>query len=218
MRIHFAEQLEELNRELITMGALCEEALGILADAMQSGEYGEVKGVFAIEKSINEIEREIEQLCLKLLLQQQPVARDLRQISAALKMITDMERIGDQTEDIADILMSGDQMRPFCNHTIVEMAQASMEMVTTSVDAYVKRSVSLAEDVIKQDDIVDGLFLQERNTLIAEIAKNPQHGDLVLDQLMIAKYFERIGDHAVNLANWVSFSLTGVHMTDTETE
>lgn len=216
MRIHFAEQLEELNRELISMGALCEEALGILADAMQSGTYEEVKGVSAVEKAIDEKEREIEQLCLKLLMQQQPVARDLRQISAALKMITDMERIGDQTEDIADILMSGNQMKPFCNHTLVEMAQATMEMVTASVDAYVKRSVTLVEDVIRQDDIVDDLFLQERNTLIAEIAKNPWYGDLVLDQLMIAKYFERIGDHSVNIANWVNFSLTGEHKTENE--
>lgn len=153
--------------------------------------------------------RDIESLCLKLLLQQQPVARDLRQISAALKMITDLERIGDQAEDIAEIVISGqvNEGRSCCR----DMAASTIKMVTESVDAYVKHDTMLAEKVIAEDDIVDGWFDRVKHTLIRRMTTDPGEGERAVDLLMIAKYFERIGDHAVNVAQWVIFSVTGMH-------
>lgn len=214
MRNKFDEQLELLNRELIEMGALCERSLKIIVDELLSGDMTHNEDVIQAEAAIDQKERDIEQLCLKLLLQQQPVARDLRQISAALKMITDMERIGDQTQDIAEILNYGTLGALYHDHVLVQMAKATMQMVTGSVDAYVRKDVALAETVMRQDDEVDRLFLQEREELIAVIAADPQSGEIALDQMMIAKYFERIGDHAVNIANWVYFSITGSHGRD----
>lgn len=211
MRNKFDEQLELLNRELIAMGALCERSLEIISDILQTGDLARTDEVIAAEEEIDQKERDIEQLCLKLLLQQQPVARDLRLISAALKMITDMERIGDQTQDIAEILNVGNVINSDRNLTLAQMAQATMKMVTGSVDAYVRKELELAEDVICYDDVVDKLFSEEREVLIANIASNPQNGEMALDQLMVAKYFERIGDHAVNIAKWVKFSITGTH-------
>lgn len=214
MRNRFDQQLEQLNRELIEMGALCERSLSILADVLQNGDLARNDEVIRAEEEIDQKERDIEQLCFKLLLQQQPVARDLRQISAALKMITDMERIGDQTQDIAEILNMGTMLDVDRNATLIQMAQATMKMVTGSVDAYVRKDLDLAEQVKQYDDVVDKLFNDEREALIAEIIANPQDGELALDQLMVAKYFERLGDHAVNIANWVSFSITGSHGRD----
>ena len=214
MRNKFDEQLEVLNRELIAMGALCERSLSILADVLQTGDLSHTEEVILAEEEIDQKERDIERLCLRLLLQQQPVARDLRQISAALKMITDMERIGDQTQDIAEILNIGNVLDANRNNTLIRMAQATMKMVTGSVDAYVRKDLDLAESVKQYDDIVDQLFDEERTALIAEITAKPQMGETALDQLMIAKYFERLGDHAVNIANWVSFSITGSHGRD----
>lgn len=211
MRNKFDAQLELLNRELIEMGALCERSLEIISEVLQNGDLARTDEVIAAEEEIDQKERDIEQLCLKLLLQQQPVARDLRLISAALKMITDMERIGDQTQDIAEILNVGNIIDSDRNLTLAQMAQATMKMVTGSVDAYVRKELELAEDVITYDDVVDKLFTEEREVLIAKIAANPQSGETALDQLMIAKYFERIGDHAVNIAKWVKFSITGTH-------
>ena len=160
---------------------------------------------------IDQMEREIESVCLKLLLQQQPVAKDLRVISAALKMITDMERIGDQAEDIAEII-------PFLNgrtgeecHDIRLMAEATIKMVTESVDAYVKQDLEFAKSVSDYDDVVDDAFDRVKQSLIKMISENTADGEYALDLLMIAKYFERIGDHAVNIAEWVEFSVTGVH-------
>lgn len=213
MRNKFDLQLELLNRDLIEMGALCERALSVIAKVLQSGELALLEESNKLEEEIDHMESEIEQLCLRLLLQQQPVARDLRLISAALKMITDMERIGDQTQDIADILKVGN-IEPTGSDTLIKMAQATMEMVTGSVDAYVQKDLVLTEEVFQSDDEVDRLFLEEREVLIAGIAANPQSGAVALDQLMIAKYFERIGDHAVNIANWVRFSVTGKHGRD----
>ena len=169
--------------------------------------------VFESDAEIDQKERDIERLCMRLLLQQQPVATDLRVISSALKMITDMERIGDQTQDIADILKMGN-IKPAENATLEQMAQATMKMVTGSVDAYVQKDLVLVEEVLRSDDEVDRLFLEERELLIATVAADPQSGEQALDQLMVAKYFERIGDHAVNIANWVSFSVTGKHGRD----
>ena len=167
--------------------------------------------VAPLDSEIDRKERTIESLCLKLLLQQQPVARDLRQISAALKMITDMERIGDQAEDIAEIICSI-EVHPAGNSRLLqEMADATIKMVTESVDAFVKNDIIIAKKVIEDDDIVDSYFDQIKQKLIASIANDPDNGEFAIDILIIAKYFERIGDHAVNIAEWVIFSVTGEH-------
>ena len=211
MRNRFDEQLAALNRELIRMGALCEEAIAMASKALVDGDIKLSNRVVAVDSEIDEMEREIESLCLKLLLQQQPVARDLRQISAALKMITDMERIGDQAADIAEIIgFLGGRTGEDCEY-IRLMAQSAIKMVTESVEAYVKKDVAAAETAIKHDDIVDDYFYKVKTSLIQMVAKQPDDGEYALDLLMIAKYFERIADHAVNIAEWVIFSVTGVH-------
>jgi phosphate transport system protein len=211
MRSKFDEQLAQLNKELIQMGALCEEIIALTAKALTDCNSQIVQEVAPLDKEIDQMERSIEALCLKLLLQQQPVATDLRQISAALKMITDMERIGDQAEDIAEIIpflngRSGDECE-----VILPMAKASIKMVTESIDAFVKRDVNLAQTAISHDDIVDDYFIKAKSSLIQMIAKKPEDGEYAMDLLMIAKYFERIGDHATNIAEWVVFSVTGTH-------
>lgn len=211
MRSRLDEQLELLNHEMIEMGALCEEVISLVCSALAEDSAAQAAKVMPLGKEIDQKERDIEGLGMKMLLQQQPVARDLRQISAALKMITDMERIGDQAEDIAQII-------PFLNgrtshaHThLQEMARSTIKMVTESVDAYVKKDTALAQAVIAYDDVVDDTFLQIRQQLIQLIAADPGEGEYALDLLMIAKYFERIGDHATNLAEWVIYAATGVH-------
>ena len=211
MRSRFDEQLALLNRELIEMGALCEEVIALSAQALTEGSAELAARVAPLDAEIDRKEREIESLCLKLLLQQQPVARDLRQISAALKMITDMERIGDQAEDSAEIIpFLGGRTGAECQD-IRSMAVAAIRMVTDSVDAYVNRDLALARGVAVQDDVVDAAFVRVKRSLIAMIADNTADGEYALDLLMIAKYFERIADHAVNIAEWVAFSVTGVH-------
>ena len=211
MRQRFDGQLALLNRELINMGALCEEAIAVTARSVLDADRKQAERISALEEEIDQKERTIESMCLKLLLQQQPVAKDLRQISAALKMITDMERIGDQAEDIAEIISFLDG-RPAENDDLMrEMAKATIKMVTESVDAYVKHDIMLAEKVVAYDDTVDDYFDQVKRRLITKIAEEPADGEYALDLLMIAKYFERIGDHAVNIAEWVIFSVTGVH-------
>jgi phosphate transport system protein len=211
MRSKFDEQLALLNRELIEMGALCEEAIAIAAKAMSDGDTSLASKTIAVDEEIDQKERDIESMCLKLLLQQQPVARDLRLISAALKMITDMERIGDQSADIAEIIgYLGGRTGEECNY-IGEMARATIKMVTESVDAFVQRDIDMARAVITYDDVVDDLFDKVKGSLIDMIASKPLDGEYAIDLLMIAKYFERIGDHATNIAEWVVFSVTGVH-------
>ena len=210
MRKRFNQQLELLNTEMIRMGSMCEEVIALAASALVEGDTEIAAKVAPLGKEIDQKERDIENLCMKLLLQQQPVAGDLRQISAALKMITDMERIGDQAEDIAEIVtfLSG---RTAEEHgQIREMAKAVIKMVTESVDAYVKHDVELAEQVIMYDDVVDEYFDSIKTNLIGIIAENPTDGEYALDLLMIAKYFERIGDHATNIAEWVVYSVTGI--------
>ncbi len=211
VRSRFDQQLFELNREIIEMGAMCEEAIAGAAKALSTGDPALAAQVKASGCAIDQMERDIENRCMKLLLHQQPVARDLRLISAALKMITDMERIGDQAEDIAEIVsflngrtMSGVEL-------IEEMARETTNMVTKSVDAFVNKDVALAEKVISQDDIVDDYFSRLKSDIIELIAKKPGDGEFALDLLMISKYFERIGDHAVNIAEWVIYSVTGAH-------
>ena len=211
MRSRFDEQLAILNRELIEMGALCEEAIALAAKALTDKDKTMAAKVAAMDAEIDQKERNIESMCLKLLLQQQPVARDLRQISAALKMITDMERIGDQAEDISEIVITLDGRYAENSALLKGMAESTIQMVTESVDAYVKRDTALAQQVIKMDDIVDDYFDQVKAELISKIAGEPADGEYALDRLMIAKYLERIGDHAVNIAEWVIFSVTGKH-------
>lgn len=211
MRSRFDEQLSTLNKELIEMGAMCEEVISLAAGALVSGDTSVAERVAPLDSEIDHMERNIEALCLKLLLQQQPVASDLRQISAALKMITDMERIGDQASDIAEIIsFLGGRTVSDCKY-IRLMAQAAIKMVTESVDAFVRRDVSLAGRAAAHDDIVDDFFDKVKTSLIGMIAEKPEDGEYALDLLMIAKYFERIGDHAVNIAEWVEFSVTGIH-------
>ena len=211
MRNKFDEQLAQLNREMIEMGALCEEVIALSSKALTENDRELAAQVAPLDREIDQKERDIENLCLRLLLQQQPVARDLRQISAALKMITDMERIGDQAEDIAEIIRFLHGRSPEDNEALRGMARAVIRMVTESVDAYVKCDTILAERVIAEDDTVDNCFTQIKARLIDRIARDPADGEYALDLLMIAKYFERIGDHATNIAEWVIFSVTGVH-------
>lgn len=211
MRSRFDEQLATLNKELIQMGAMCEEAIALASKALTTGDEKLTDRVIALDGEINRMERTIETLCLKLLLQQQPVARDLRKISAALKMITDMERIGTQAADIAEIITFLDgRTGEECEH-IRFMAESTSQMVTESIDAFVEQDAVMSGKVISHDDVVDDLFLQVKASLIKLIAEKTTDGGYALDLLMIAKYFERIGDHAVNIAEWVVFSVTGEH-------
>ena len=211
MRDFFQEQLNELNRELTRMGAACEEIIALASHALTDWDEELVRKVSTIGSQIDESERTIESICLKLLLRQQPVARDLRQISAAMKMITDMERIGDQAEDIVEIVpyMTAHPDEKFPK--IREMAKAAQQMVTEAVDAYVKQDLDMARKVMAHDDVVDSYFSQIKSGIIDIIAAEPAHGEYALDLLMIAKYFERIGDHCTNIAEWVEFSVTGIH-------
>lgn len=211
MRNRFDQQLALLNRELTLMGALCEDILSKVSQSMMDWDPDLKKNIQPVAQEIDQKERDIEALCLKLILHQQPVARDLRVISAALKIITDMERIGDQAEDIAEIItyLGG---RTGDTHTqIQKMARAAIGMVVDSVDAYVRKDLALAEKAIQEDDVVDNYFTTIKKDLIAWIAQQPQDGEYALDLLMIAKYLERIGDHATNIAEWVIFSITGKH-------
>lgn len=211
MRNRFDEQLSELNKEIIEMGAVCEEVIGNAVMALNNGDIILAQGVITIGSTIDQMERDIESRCMKLLLHQQPVASDFRLISAALKMITDMERIGDQAEDIAEIVtfLGGRTVGEM--RLISKMSYKVIEMVTASVDAFVKKDIVLAQNVIEQDDIVDSYFIDIKTNIINWIANNSEDGEFALDLLMIAKYLERIGDHATNIAEWVIFSVTGVH-------
>lgn len=211
MRNRFDEQLNELNREIIEMGAMCEEAIASVTKALSEGDVELAEKIRKNGSSIDQMERDIESRCMKLLLHQQPVARDLRLISAALKMITDMERIGDQAEDIAEIVsfLNGHTMEGIV--MIEEMARESTQMVTSSVDAFVKKDIELAQSVIIRDDVVDDYFTRIKSRIITLIEEKSADGELALDLLMIAKYFERIADHATNIAEWVIYSVTGTH-------
>ncbi len=209
MRNRFDEQLEKLNAELITMGALCEQAITIAINALLYGnddDKVQFNKVHETEREIDQKERDIENLCMRLLLQQQPVAGDLRKISSALKMISDMERNGDQASDISDITMHirFENLRSTVH--ISDMAAAAIKMVTDSIDSFVKKDLELAKAVAAYDDVVDRLFIKVKDELLILI----KDGDVsCLDLLMIAKYLERIGDHAVNIAEWVQYSITG---------
>ena len=210
MRNRFDRQLEELHVELIKMGSMCEDVIRKTSKLLQSGDAQVAKEIRKEDSNIDEQERLVESLCLKLLLQQQPVAKDLRKVSAALKMITDMERIGDQASDIAEIIETTDFSVPTNDVKLAKMAETTIAMVTESIDAYVKQDLELVREVIARDDEVDDLFLEVRQEIADDMV---EAGDPMssLDLLMIAKYFERIGDHATNIAEWVEFSITGTH-------
>jgi phosphate transport system protein len=212
MRSRFDTQLEELNTELIRMGSLIEASITNAVKALIDQDKSQAKKAIQEDLEVDQKEQEIENLCLKLLLQQQPVARDLRLISAALKMITDMERIGDQAADISEIAIYLSEA-PYVTKLvkIPQMAEETVKMVTGSIDAFVKKDLNMAQAVVDADDIVDDLFLQVKSDLINLIHENAENGSQALDLLMVAKYLERIGDHAVNIAEWVIFSITGVH-------
>lgn len=214
MRDQYEKQLKHLKAELVRMGELCEKAIGEAARALEEGNLKRAGEVMEADGEIDRMEKDIESLCLKLLLQQQPVAGDLRQISAALKMITDMERIGDQAADIAEIIQSGKMTEGGFLSEIGEMACAAADMVNQSVTAYVSGDLDLARKVIAQDDTVDRFFDQIKDRLIAGIAARQGDGGRAIDQIMIAKYLERIGDHATNIAEWVEYSITGVHQSE----
>lgn len=209
MRSKFDEQLEQLHKGLITMGALCENAIAMSAKALTNGDLTLAEKVPEMTAEIDRKEREIENMCMRLLLQQQPVAADLRVISSALKMVTDMERIGDNSGDIAEIITMANISTTSDTLNIKAMAAAVIKMVTDSIDAFVKRDIELAKQVIDYDDVVDGHFNEVKKLLIELLGKPEANGEYALDLLMIAKYFERIGDHAVNIAQWVLFSITG---------
>ena len=212
MRNRFDEQLHTLNHELLEMGALLERAIRSATDALVKQDVEAALQAIAADKEVNQAERDIESLCLKLLLQQQPVARDLRLISSALKMITDMERIGDQASDIAELViyLSKEPYRKELKH-LPQMAENAIRMVTGALDAYVRKDVALAQEVMAMDDAIDALFVTVKDELIAHIRNDASAGSQAIDLLMIAKYYERIGDHAQNIAEWVEYALTGRH-------
>lgn len=211
MRTRFDRQLELLNQELTQMGALCEYAISVAAKAFLDNDKSLLPDVFTTDSEIDQKERDIEALCLKLLLQQQPVAKDLRSISSAMKMISDMERIGDQAADIAEITRHLGDLDIKSRIHIGDMARSTIKMVTDSVAAFVRKDLVAARAVMEYDDVVDELFEKVKNELVQLLREDSYAGSLCLDMLMIAKYFERIGDHATNIAEWVEFSITGQH-------
>ena len=212
MRNKYQEQLEQLHVDLIQMGAQCERAIAAAEKTLKLPSDALVADVHKAEEEIDQKERDIESLCMKMLLRQQPVAGDLRLISSALKMISDMERIGDQACDIADIARMISDRTLLDELPIRDMAQSTIHMLTDAVDAFVRHDVELARKVMAADDEVDGDFSQIKEKLIATLAEDSTKGETCLDYLMIAKYYERIGDHAVNIAEWVEYSITGIHV------
>ena len=218
MRIRFDEQLKKLHLELITLGAYCEEAISASVRALLEEDEELVRKVVERDEQIQDKEREIEGLCMKLLLQQQPVARDLRTISSALKIIYDMERIGDQAGDIAGMtrFLQGSILKNQIQ--IKEMAQAVIQMVSGSVESFVKKDVELAKQVIAGDDEVDRLFDAIKKQLIGQIAQGMQEGEACMDLMITAKHLERTGDHAVNIAQWVIYANTGTRWEEGEKE
>jgi phosphate transport system protein len=212
MRSRYDEQLSILNSELIEMGALVEYAITKAVKALEERDVESAKQIIQNDMVIDEKEKEIESLCLKLILIEQPVASDLRQVSSALKMITDMERVGDHAADISELCVYLSGNEHIMNWTRMrDMASAATKMLTDAIDAFVKSDLALAESVILHDDVVDDLFDAVKRDLIRLIREDARNGEQAIDLLQIAKYLERIGDHAVNIAEWVIFSITGVH-------
>lgn len=218
MRDNYLKKLEQMQKELLEMGMLCEEAIQKTYRLLVSEQEREelVKAIDVLEREIDAKERRIEADCIQLFLQQQPVASDLRLISSALKMITDLERIGDHATDIAEILETGSIKVPAKDIDLAKMAEIAMDMINRSVESYVQKDLEMAREVINRDDVLDELFINVRKEIIRCSAEGIYTNDQTLDLLMIAKYYERLGDHATNVAEWVEFSLTGKHRSGKE--
>lgn len=214
MRNVYNEQLQMLHQNMTEMGAQCETAVSLAVQAVTLGSEELAARVFEVDAGIDKMERDIESLCLKLLLKQQPVASDLRDISSALKMISDLERIGDQASDIADLYRYTSGAEDKTSADLREMAQESVKMVNESIDAFVRRDLVMAREVIAYDDVVDRWFERIKTDLIAAISADNTKGEYYLDLLMVAKYLERIGDHATNIAEWVEYSILGKRSKD----
>lgn len=214
MRVKYESQLKDLHEELTRMGAMCEHAVALAIQSVSLSDEKIVAQVNEIDHNIDKQEREIENLCVKLLLKQQPVASDLRDISAALKMISDLERIGDQASDIAGLSVYIPTLPIPATEDLKSMAKEAIKMVNNSIEAFVKRDLVLARQVISYDDVVDNLFSRIKQELISAIADDPKQGEKWLDMLMVAKYLERIGDHATNVAEWVEYSILGKRSKD----
>ena len=209
MRAYFDQQLELLKDEMVYMGGLCEEAIQLTVEALLNGDIKRAKTINNMMSQISQQERSIENICLKLLMQQQPVARDLRTISAALKMVTDMERIGIQACEIAEIISVGNIEQAADKVDFQKISDAVSNMVHMSLQAFGDKDMELANEVLKYDDVVDNLFCDIRGDLISRLKAGSNDAEYLMDMMMIDKYFERIGDHAVNIAKWVNFSITG---------
>lgn len=209
MRAYFDQQLDLLKDEMVCMGGLCEEAIQLTVDALLNGDIKRAKTINNMMSQISQQERSIENICLKLLMQQQPVARDLRTISAALKMVTDMERIGIQACEIAEIISVGNIEQATDKVDFQKISDAVSNMVHMSLQAFGDKDMELANEVLKYDDVVDNLFCDIRSDLIGRLKSGSNEAEYLMDMMMIDKYFERIGDHAVNIAKWVNFSITG---------
>ena len=209
MRSMFDQQLKTLNEEMLYMGGLCEDTIQQTIEALMSGDVKKARDLNNMMSQLTQQERSIENICLKLLMQQQPVARDLRTISSSLKMVTDMERIGIQACEIAEIIAAGNVVRATDKVDFQELSDEVSHMVQMALMAYDKKNLDLADEVIKYDDVVDKLFCDIRGDLIKQLKDDTNDAECFIDMLMIDKYFERIGDHAVNIARWVKFSITG---------
>ena len=209
MRSMFDQQLKTLNEEMLYMGSLCEDTIQQTIEALMSGDVKKAHALNNMMSQLTQQERSIENICLKLLMQQQPVARDLRTISSSLKMVTDMERIGIQACEIAEIIAAGNVVRATDKVDFQELSNEVSHMVQMAMMAYDKKDMNLADEVIKYDDVVDKLFCDIREDLIEQLKDDTNDAECFIDMLMIDKYFERIGDHAVNIASWVKFSITG---------
>ena len=209
MRAYFDQQLDLLKDEMVYMGSLCEEAIQLTVDALLNGDIKRAKTINNMMSQISQQERSIENICLKLLMQQQPVARDLRTISAALKMVTDMERIGIQACEIAEIISVGNIEQATDKVDFQKISDAVSNMVHMSLQAFGDKDMELANEVLKYDDVVDNLFCDIRSDLVSRLKAGSNDAEYLMDMMMIDKYFERIGDHAVNIAKWVNFSITG---------
>ncbi|NLT63718.1 MAG: phosphate signaling complex protein PhoU [Clostridiales bacterium] len=209
----YDDELKELSSALIRMGAMAIDAVSRSMQALKTFDKQLAKEIIEDDANINAMERDIETMCLKLILKQQPVATDLRKISAAIKMITDIERIGDAASDIAEISMFHDDCSfPEIQNEVLNMAESAKEMLASAIDSYVTGDLDLAAKTIAKDDVVDDFFIKIRNELASRIYKDAQEMDTVIDYLMIIKYLERIGDHAVNICEWVQFYVTGIHI------
>lgn len=215
MRANFDNKLSELNKKLLSMAAMTEQIIAMSIKSLEEQDTKLARETVEFDAKINEAEREVERICLNLLLQQPVFAEDLRRVSAALKMITDIERVGDQSADIADLnIQLIKKKQKWDLSDISEMARAATQMVNDAIDAYVNDDENLARKVISSDDKIDELFVKTKDKIIDEIAADKANSEKAIDTLMVAKYFERIGDHAVNIAEWVVFSVTGVHKTE----